>query len=1118
MKTKKRILAYLLTFTLAMTSLPIQLFAQTTNDLPLHMSALVDTQTTTPGAIQINPAKYVGDGYEVEFKVTNQWPGSFNGEFMLTNTSNVPLENWTLAFDFEHEITNMWNAQIVTHEANSYIIKNQGYNQDIAPGSSVNIGFQASWNDEIKVPESYDLLIAKQEVGNTDYTIDFKVTSDWGQAFNGEISITNNTEETIEDWTLEFDFDKNIERFWTAEIVEHEGEHYIIKNAGYNANIASGQTITLGFSGNPGNVNSEPTNYVLNQLGQEIDYEKDTDEDGLPDFFEKELGTVPNKADTDGDGLPDGDEYFYLGTDPLKTDTDGNGILDGDEDLDEDKLTNLEEYLLGTDPYNEDTDGDNLTDSSENNIYGTNPIQYDTDGDTIGDGDEIKLGLNPLNKYTHGVLDNEYQIEQSISNNMIDFNQKEDKYQLSLDVVASGCVENNIYVLQSPYYEAMRENDAILGNVLELSYDTGIVSEATLKFEINELYVEDATTQPIFDDTLMGIKRYNIFKYSDEDNLLLPVETEFDIENNIAYAKVTELGDYCLIDLVKLMDNWGIEKQSDESLEKIETNGYTELEEVVLYDMMTYQMTRSGNLDIPSYVKFYNENNGNQYAIMEPEQGKTYAEAEDTCQLIGGHLATITTSEENNFIANLIRLGNKDYYWIGGTDEVSEGSWRWVTNEIFNYSNWSSSAPNNGWTNGEDYIGILKMNCNWGKAYEWNDFSNTGSADKVSQFGYICEWEKQSDTFQYVSANGLKAGVLDAPLTRYGTTNSDSDSLTDSQEVNWVLMKADGTLPTLGDLMKGKAGYVVNGLSRISNIYEDSIRNTRVLPLRSDPLKEDGDGDGLWDDEDPNPLNYNDFYFKNNNGKIYFIDERDLFFICNSKVFNELTNNEKRDVLSFLIENGTINDSDLRTMGYDYLSHGWIGIYLDIDYSGARGKLTSGDLQWIWMQNQSKQIENCIEFTGMLAATAQIERILNGTAFGDSGKIPGVMTKPGKLTGSLDGLKGDEKKMVNDLLARGKNVEIIPRSNVQNVKSSDFYVDGIKTELKTLNGTSKNTPVTRIQDGFAQGASTVILDARKVSFSDEDASMVFDRIMGKYAGNVPGSVEIWTNNGVRFLQ
>lgn len=138
----------------------------------------------------IKPTKYIGNGYEVEFNVVNKWPGAFQGELILTNTSDKPLENWTLAFDFEHEITNMWNAQIVTHEANSYIIKNMGHNQDIAPGSSVNIGFQANWNNEIRMPESYDLLIAKQEVGNADYTIGYKVTSDWGQAFNGEIIIT----------------------------------------------------------------------------------------------------------------------------------------------------------------------------------------------------------------------------------------------------------------------------------------------------------------------------------------------------------------------------------------------------------------------------------------------------------------------------------------------------------------------------------------------------------------------------------------------------------------------------------------------------------------------------------------------------------------------------------------------------------------------------------------------------------------------------------------------------------------------------------------------------------------------------------------------------------------
>lgn len=272
-----------------MSMLPVQTFAGQTTEKELLQIQMLENEITTPAAIQIVPNKYIGDGYEVEFKVNSKWPGNFNGELRLTNTGEKTLENWTLQFDFAHEISNIWNAQIMSRENGSYILKNLEWNQDIAPGKNVCIGFTAKWEDSIVPPQNYNLLIAKQEVEEVDYTIKFKVTSDWGQAFNGEISITNNTEETIEDWILEFDFNRNIERFWTAEIVEHEDNHYIIKNAGYNANIKPGQTIKLGFAGNPGKVDNEPTEYRLSQVShkveKEIDYLKDTDQDGLTNYL-----------------------------------------------------------------------------------------------------------------------------------------------------------------------------------------------------------------------------------------------------------------------------------------------------------------------------------------------------------------------------------------------------------------------------------------------------------------------------------------------------------------------------------------------------------------------------------------------------------------------------------------------------------------------------------------------------------------------------------------------------------------------------------------------------------------------------------------------------------------
>jgi hypothetical protein len=72
----------------------------------------------------------------------------------------------------------------------------------------------------------------------------------------------------------------------------------------------------------------------------------------------------------------------------------------------------------------------------------------------------------------------------------------------------------------------------------------------------------------------------------------------------------------------------------------------------------------------------------------------------------------------------------------------------------------------------------------------------------------------------------------------------------------------------------------------------------------------------------------------------------------------------------------------------------------------------------------------------------------------------------GRITGNTSDLTQAEQKMVTDLVNQGRNVEIIPRSNVPGVQTPDFLVDGIRVELKTLQGTSLNTPVTRITDGF----------------------------------------------------
>jgi hypothetical protein len=113
----------------------------------------------------------------------------------------------------------------------------------------------------------------------------------------------------------------------------------------------------------------------------------DTDNDGMPDSWERVnglmVGTNDAAADFDSDGLSNLEE-FTAETDPRASDTDGDGLSDGPE---------VKTHM--TNPLRVDTDGDGLRDSDEVNTHRTNPLLKDTDNDRFSDFVEVAEGTDP---------------------------------------------------------------------------------------------------------------------------------------------------------------------------------------------------------------------------------------------------------------------------------------------------------------------------------------------------------------------------------------------------------------------------------------------------------------------------------------------------------------------------------------------------------------------------------------------------------------------------------------------------------------------------------------------------------------------------------------------------
>lgn len=137
-------------------------------------------------------------------------------------------------------------------------------------------------------------------------------------------------------------------------------------------------------------------------------------------------------------------------------------------------------------------------------------------------------------------------------------------------------------------------------------------------------------------------------------------------------------------------------------------------------------------VDLPEGAVLW-EGNGHYYKVFSGPNSEypqlTWEEAKLACEQLGGHLVTITSSEEQDFIESLDSttcIGEWSV-WIGLSRPEGTGPWTWITGEPYEYTHWDNNEPSG------DGSCVAMRTKNYG--YGWND------ADANTPFAYVCEWD-----------------------------------------------------------------------------------------------------------------------------------------------------------------------------------------------------------------------------------------------------------------------------------------------------------------------------------------------------------------------------------------
>lgn len=209
-----------------------------------------------------------------------------------------------------------------------------------------------------------------------------------------------------------------------------------------------------------------------------------------------------------------------------------------------------------------------------------------------------------------------------------------------------------------------------------------------------------------------------------------------------------------------------------------------------------------------------------------------------------GYLATLTSQIEANFAGEQASGAG----WIGGSDEETEGVWKWVTGPeagtVFwngfgngstpagEFANWHTAGGEpNDFGGNEDYAHITHPNL--GVPGKWNDLPNVSGVQPGDDYypqGYIVEYGIPSDpTLSIVASTSIYIPQITS-TTNATICETGSATITATTNEGDIVWYENANISTTTELARGN-NFTANNISTTTTYYASiSINGCTTLP------------------------------------------------------------------------------------------------------------------------------------------------------------------------------------------------------------------------------------------------------------------------------------------------